>query len=67
MDCLIKHHNLIANPRYGLLVLVTMCYQLIVELLGLIFWVICTVLLIDKNMFPFFRWRLLDMLWCKSD
>lgn len=54
MDCLIKHHNLIANPRYGLLGLVTMCYQLMVELLGPIFWVIYTVLLIDKNMFPFF-------------
>ena len=67
MDCLIKHHNLIANPRYGLLGLVTMCYQLMVELLGPIFWVIYTVLLIEKNMFPFFRWRLSDMLWCKSD
>ena len=31
-----------------------MCYQLMVELLGPIFWVIYTVLLIDKNMFPFF-------------
>ena len=54
MNCLIKHHNLIANPRYGLLGLVTMCYQLMVELLGPIFWVIYTVLLIDKNMSPFF-------------
>ena len=49
MDCLIKHHNLIANPRYGLLGLVTMCYQLMVELLGPIFWVIYTVLLIDRS------------------
>ena len=53
MDCLIKHHNMIANPHYGLLGLVTMCYQLVVELLGPIFWVIYTVLLIEKNMFSF--------------
>ena len=54
MDCLIKHHNMIANPHYGLLGLVTMCYQLVVELLGPIFWVIYAVLLIDKNMLSFF-------------
>ena len=54
MDCLIKHHNMIANPHYGLLGLVTMCYQLVIELLGPIFWVIYTVLLVDKNMIPFF-------------
>ena len=54
MDCLIKHHNMIANPHYGLLGLATMCYQLVVELLGPIFWVISTVLLIDRNMLPFF-------------
>ena len=54
MDCLIKHHNIIANPHYGLLGLVTMCYQLVIELLGPIFWVIYTVLLVDKNMIPFF-------------
>ena len=53
MDCLIKHHNLIAIPRYGLLGLVTMCYQLMVELLGSIFWMIYTVLLIEKNMLSF--------------
>ena len=53
MDCLIKHHNMIANPHYGLLGLVTMCYQLVVELLGPIFWVIYTVLLIEKNMLLF--------------
>lgn len=53
MDCLIKHHNLIANPHYGLLGLVTMCYQLMVELLGPIFWVTYTVLLIEKNMLSF--------------
>ena len=32
----------------------TMCYQLVVELLGPVFWVISTVLLIDRNMLPFF-------------
>ena len=53
MDCLIKHHNMIANPHYGLLGLVTMCYQLVVELLGPIFWVIYTVLLIEKTMLSF--------------
>ena len=53
MDCLIKHHKLIANPHYGILGLVTMCYQLMVELLGPIFWVIYTALLIEKNMFSF--------------
>ena len=53
MDCLIKHHSLIGNPRYGLLGLVTMCYQLIVELLGPIFWVIYIVLVMNNNMFSF--------------
>ena len=53
MDCLIKHHDLIGNPRYGLLGLVTMKYQFIVEFLGPIFWVIYTVLLMKKKMFSF--------------
>lgn len=48
MDSLIKYHNLIANSFYGLLGLVAMCYQLMIELLGPIFWVIYTVLLIEK-------------------
>lgn len=52
MDCLIKHHDLIDNPRYGLLGLLTMIYQLIVKLLGPLFWVIYTVLLM-KKMFSF--------------
>lgn len=52
MDCLIKHHDLIGNPRYGLLGLVTMKYQFMVELLGPIFWVIYIVLLMN-NMFSF--------------
>ncbi|MBO5192378.1 MAG: hypothetical protein J6C22_15425 [Bacteroides sp.] len=45
---------MIANPLYGLLGLVTMSYQLVVELLGPIFWVIYLGLLIYKNMVPFF-------------
>ena len=53
MDCLIKHHDLIGNPRYGLLGLVTMKYQFIVEFLGPIFWVIYIVLLMCNNMFSF--------------
>ena len=53
MDCLIKHHDLIGNPHYGLLGTVTMCYQLIVELLGPIFWLVYTVMLIKNNMFSF--------------
>ena len=53
MDCLIKHHDLIGNPRYGLLGLLSMIYQLMVELLGPLFWVIYTVLLMKKKMFSF--------------
>lgn len=53
MDCIIKHRNIIANPLYGLLGLVTMLYQLVVELLGSIFWVIYLGFLIYKNMVPF--------------
>ena len=48
MDCLIKHHDLIGNPGYGLLGLLTMIYQLIVELPVPLFWVIYTVLLMKK-------------------
>ena len=54
MDCLIKHRNMIANPFYGLLGLVTMSYQLVVELLGPVFWAIYMVLLVYKNRVPFF-------------
>lgn len=54
MDCIIKHRNIIANPLYGLLGLVTMFYQLVVELLGPIFWVIYLGFLIYKHMVPFF-------------
>lgn len=54
MDCIIKHRNIIANPLYGLLGLVTMFYQLMVELLGPIFWVIHLGFLIYKHMVPYF-------------
>ena len=53
MDCLIKHHDLISNPCYCLLELLTMKYQFIVEFLGPILWVIYIVLLINNNMFSF--------------
>ena len=54
MDCLIKHRNMIANPFYGLLGLVTMTYQFVVELLGPVFWMVYACLLVWKKMFPFF-------------
>ena len=54
MDCLIKHRNMIANPLYGFLGLVTMSYQLVVELVGPVFWVIYACLLVWKKLFPFF-------------
>ena len=53
MDCLIKHRNMIANPHYGLLGLVTMSYQFMVELLGPVFWVVYTCLLMWEKSFPF--------------
>lgn len=40
MDCLIKHQNMIVNPRYVMLGLATMSYQLVDELLGPVFWVV---------------------------
>lgn len=54
MDCIIEHRNIIANLLYGLLDLMTMFYQLVVGLLGPIFWVIYLVFLIYKNMVLFF-------------
>lgn len=53
MDCLIKHQNMIANPHYGLLGLVTMSYQFGVELFGPVFWVVYTCLLMWEKSFPF--------------
>lgn len=40
MDCLKKHHHMILNPHYGLLGVVTLFYQLLIELLGPVFWVL---------------------------
>ena len=52
LDCMIKHRNMIANPLYGVLGLVTMSYQLVFELLG----PICSILFMlwpwFRNMFP---------------
>lgn len=45
MECLIKRRNMIANPHYGLLGLVTMSYQFVVKLLGPVFWVVYACLL----------------------
>ena len=53
MDCLIKHRNMIANPRYGMLGLATMSYQLVVEVLGPVFWVVYACLLMWEKSFPF--------------
>ena len=53
LDCLIKHQNMIANPRYGMLGLATMSYQLVVELLGPIFWGVYACLLMWEKLFPF--------------
>lgn len=53
MDCLIKHRNMIENFHYRLLGLVTMSYQLVVELFGPIFWIIYLGFLIYKNAIPF--------------
>lgn len=54
LDCLMKHHNMIANPVFGLLGLLTMIYQLIVELLGPVFWCIYVVLLILEEAISLF-------------
>ena len=53
MDCLIKHQNMIANPRYGMLGLAAMIYQLVVELLGPIFWGVYACLLMWEKSSPF--------------
>lgn len=37
MDCLIKHHRMILNTHYGLLGVVTLFYQLLVELISPVF------------------------------
>lgn len=53
MDCLIKHQNMIANPRYGMLGLAAMSYQLVVELLGPVFWGVYACLLMWEKSSPF--------------
>ena len=52
MDCLIKHRNIIVNPLYGLLGLVTMLYQLVVELLGPVCSILCLLWPWFRNLFP---------------
>ena len=52
MDCLFKHRNMVANPLYGMLGLATMIYQLVVELLEPVFWVVYVCLLVWKKLFP---------------
>ena len=49
-----KHHNMIANPLFGFLGLLTMIYQLIVELLGPVFWCIYVSMLIIEKAIPLF-------------
>lgn len=49
MDCLIKHHRMILNPKYGLLGVVTLFYQMMIELLGPVFWVLYVVISISLN------------------
>lgn len=52
MDCLIKHHHMILNTQYGLLGVVTLFYQLLIELLGPIFWVLYMVISVSVNFDP---------------
>ena len=67
LDCFMKHHNMIANPLFGFLGLLTMIYQLIVGLLGPVFWCIYVALLILEEAIPlcsmvFFGYYLLQIL-----
>ena len=52
MDCLIKHHHMILNPHYGLLGVVTLFYQLLIELLGPVFWILYMVISVSVNFNP---------------
>ena len=52
MDCLIKHRNMIANPFYRMLGLVTMSYQLVFELLGPIWIILYMLWPWFRNLFP---------------
>ena len=52
IDCLVKYRNMIANPFYGMLGLVTMSYQLVFELLGPIWSILYMLWPWFRNMFP---------------
>ena len=52
MDCLIKHHHMILNPHYGLLGTATLFYQLLIELLGPVFWILYMVISVSVNFDP---------------
>ena len=52
MDCIIKHHHMILNPHYGLLGVVTLFYQLLIELLGPVLWVLYMVISVSVNFAP---------------
>ena len=49
MDCLIKHHHMILNPHYGLLGVVTFLYQMLIELLGSVYWILYIVIAVSVN------------------
>lgn len=52
MDCLIKHHHMILTPHYGLLGVITLFYQLLIELIGPVFWVFYMVISVSVNFDP---------------
>lgn len=52
MDCLIKHRHMLLNTHYGLLGVVTLFYQLLIELIGPVFWVFYMVISVSVNFDP---------------
>lgn len=52
MDCLIKHRHMILNTNYGLLGVITLFYQLLIELIGPVFWVFYMVISVSVNFDP---------------
>ena len=52
MDCLFKHCHMMLNTQYGLLGVVTLFYQLLIELLGPVFWVFYMVISVSVNFDP---------------
>ena len=52
MECLVKHHHMILNIHYGLLGVVTLFYQLLIELIGPVFWVFYMVISVSVNFDP---------------